>query len=417
MPARITVRAELQSLLSKSQELTDANRLSQLRKEADRREDLKRLAAKKAKEEATRKKPLQDPVGRNIRTAAMGQQGNPVAVGYEVGDDLYAQNGAGPIAIGAPGFPTLPGDSTVITSEQLPDEPEIPRTLVSPPYGWRAEAIYDSLFVSGTRYGGPPGFEVTISVTTQTQHKSSFESDSFVLPVNRDTLIYCKWVRTKTNSSSIVSTSAGGDVWTKTGTEIDGSTVYSLIDIRPYDDSISTVTNGTPSAASVFTFCCVIGKQSARVIPMPAALRTAIEARNPGTTWQATTSSVWGSFVSVGSPQPVGSDALSIRRFELGGGVAAGVFEALGAASVTPPSFALGACQLSGTCEADRYGFDLTRNPDATTPTYQRNRAGDIVIPSGRTTAQLRAAWDWGRARYCREQLLALGFAPEDLTP
>jgi hypothetical protein len=75
MPARITVRAELQSLLNKSQELTDANRQAQLRREADRREDRKRLAAKKAKEDAAQKKPLEDPVGRNILTAAMGQPG------------------------------------------------------------------------------------------------------------------------------------------------------------------------------------------------------------------------------------------------------------------------------------------------------------------------------------------------------
>ena len=73
MPAKITVRAELASLLAKSQELTDANRQSQLKKEADRREDQKRLKAKKANEDAARRKPLEDPVGRNIFTAATGQ--------------------------------------------------------------------------------------------------------------------------------------------------------------------------------------------------------------------------------------------------------------------------------------------------------------------------------------------------------
>ena len=72
MPAKITVRAELASLLAKSQELTDANRQAQLKKEADRREDQKRLKAKKANEDAARRKPLEDPVGRNIFTAAAG---------------------------------------------------------------------------------------------------------------------------------------------------------------------------------------------------------------------------------------------------------------------------------------------------------------------------------------------------------
>ena len=73
MPAKITVRAELASLLAKSQELTDANRQAQRQKEADKREDKKRLAAKKANEDAARRKPLEDPVGRNIFTAASGQ--------------------------------------------------------------------------------------------------------------------------------------------------------------------------------------------------------------------------------------------------------------------------------------------------------------------------------------------------------
>jgi hypothetical protein len=76
MPARITVRAELQSLLNKSQALTDANRLAQLDAERKRREELAQLAAKrrKAEEAATRRKQQEDPVGRNRLTAAMGQR-------------------------------------------------------------------------------------------------------------------------------------------------------------------------------------------------------------------------------------------------------------------------------------------------------------------------------------------------------
>jgi hypothetical protein len=74
MPARITVKAELQSLLNKSQALTDANRLQQLEAERRRREELAQLGIKrrKAQEEARRRQGLEDPVGRNKRTAAMG---------------------------------------------------------------------------------------------------------------------------------------------------------------------------------------------------------------------------------------------------------------------------------------------------------------------------------------------------------
>ena len=74
MPAKITVQAVLASLLAKAQETTEANRQAQRRKEADKREDRKRLAAKKANEDAARRKPLEDPVGRNIFTAAAADQ-------------------------------------------------------------------------------------------------------------------------------------------------------------------------------------------------------------------------------------------------------------------------------------------------------------------------------------------------------
>jgi hypothetical protein len=75
MPARITVKAELQSLLNKSQALTDANRLQQLETERRRREEVAQLAAKRRKEqeEARRRKEPEDRAGRNRRTAAMGQ--------------------------------------------------------------------------------------------------------------------------------------------------------------------------------------------------------------------------------------------------------------------------------------------------------------------------------------------------------
>ena len=76
MPARITIKAELQNLLNKAQALTDANRLSQLEGERRRRAEREQLAAKKVKaeEEERRRRAPDDPTMRNIRTAAMGQQ-------------------------------------------------------------------------------------------------------------------------------------------------------------------------------------------------------------------------------------------------------------------------------------------------------------------------------------------------------
>jgi len=82
MPARITIKAELQNLLNKAQALTDANRLSQLEGERRRRAEREQLAAKKVKaeEEERRRRALDDPTMRNIRTAAMGQQGQELAI-------------------------------------------------------------------------------------------------------------------------------------------------------------------------------------------------------------------------------------------------------------------------------------------------------------------------------------------------
>lgn len=73
MPAKITVKVELAQLLAKAQATTDANRRAQREKEADKQEDRKRLEAKKAKEDAAKKKALEDPVVRPLRTAAMGR--------------------------------------------------------------------------------------------------------------------------------------------------------------------------------------------------------------------------------------------------------------------------------------------------------------------------------------------------------
>lgn len=45
-----------------------------------------------------------------------------------------------------------------------------------------------------------------------------------------------------------------------------------------------------------------------------------------------------------------------------------------------------------------------------------RNPCGDVTTPAlSAEGISLLMAFDWGRPGYCRQQLLALGFAPEDL--
>lgn len=70
MPARITVSV-LSELLGRSQALTDANREKLLERDAERRAQPKQLAAKKAKEDAQKRRRggIDDPTGRNIFTA------------------------------------------------------------------------------------------------------------------------------------------------------------------------------------------------------------------------------------------------------------------------------------------------------------------------------------------------------------
>jgi hypothetical protein len=130
MPARITVRAELQSLLNKSQALTDANRLQQLEAERRRREELAQLASKrrKAQEEARRRQELEDPVGRNKRTAAMGAPTAPVMCFWQFIESLPSapDTTSGRVNL-APGN----GQSPIATPVQLINTPILPNNGIS----------------------------------------------------------------------------------------------------------------------------------------------------------------------------------------------------------------------------------------------------------------------------------------------
>ncbi len=101
MTTRITIRAELATLLAKAQATTDANRQAQRQREEDKKADRKRLEAKKAKEEEAKKKALEDPVGRSIKTAAAGGKPDAQVGAFFFGSD--ADGGEG-IATGLP-FP------------------------------------------------------------------------------------------------------------------------------------------------------------------------------------------------------------------------------------------------------------------------------------------------------------------------
>jgi hypothetical protein len=88
------------------------------------------------------------------------------------------------------------------------------------------------------------------------------------------------------------------------------------------------------------------------------------------------------------------------------------------------PTYYLSRCQLDGTCDTTRVGFDVTKETpiDIVTPMenefFRRRKKYDVSLNgANRTTDQLYYAWNWDRASYCQQQAIALGFSSEDLTP
>jgi hypothetical protein len=356
MPARITVKAELASLLAKAQTTTEANRAAQRRAEADRREDRKRLEAKKMNESTARARPLEDPVGRNIFTAAMGS-------GYQV-------------AIGWGGVRTLPGTSTW-------------SGLDSGIRLWSANGLatidYDlpELPVNFSE-GIDGGFPYTNVIQRGV--------DEFLLPVNGRTLVYC---------CSVQSASA------RLARDFNHPTLLPSGDQYTADTDIfcALVSRQTVRALTV---------PSALSTLMEAANPVAV-----WTPQTPTGGDVFAGGFFTTDYNWIKDDTRAYTRFTPGSGFSAGVYEVLSADAAVPPPVRIGACQRTGTCTLERVGFDITTQVDAPSPTWRRNPQGDWPRPDGFVLPGFRLlpAWDWGRPAYCRERLLALGFTEGDLTP
>lgn len=229
--------------------------------------------------------------------------------------------------------------------------------------------------------------------------------EQMALPVGKETLIYCFYSNTAIGESTVTNASVLFETF--------------------------TVADGPNAVAHETYFCAVVSKNQIREITMPPLVRTAMEAQTPLMIWNpATTYGPINEFGGVGGvsgyfSHPTGFPAARDNpnlRFEIGGNSSPSIFASLGQPTPTPPAFALAACQLDGTCVfdtinggGDPYGWDLTRNPDADVPTYQKNRAASTAYPAGLFSSF--SAWDWGNPAYCRSQLLALGFSEADLTP
>jgi hypothetical protein len=83
------------------------------------------------------------------------------------------------------------------------------------------------------------------------------------------------------------------------------------------------------------------------------------------------------------------------------------------------PDQSFGYGKLAGTVTAERIGYDRNTSPDVFLSVWNRYPKTDIATVFNGTSVPvgLYSTWDWGEPRYCRQQLLALGFTPADLKP
>jgi len=470
MPARITIKAELQNLLNKAQALTDANRLSQLEGERRRRAEREQLAAKKVKteEEERRRRALDDPTMRNIRTAAMGQQD---------GDVVAALLSSGNVPI----VSTLEVDALSGATASFVFAPDT--------YSPRGRTRISSTFTQPTGGEGTPCPGSSVSTTGYSSfvdsHVTSIDlKQSFALPVEEKTCIYCVWIK-RLQARSIASI---------TGPYATISSVRTLL--PPFEDPrdyivfspcASTVTvSATPGTGSVSTepyttqtevVCFLVSTNNIRQIETPAALAEKLEALAPEVEFapaflENVGATFDGGFAEQGKNEPTiffpdittdsfehrpptffasgSSPFVPIQQNPLSGFGSSptgsvftpGVFSLLNNPTLNTDSEVLNAnpstsagwallssklsgptparglwkCALPGTCTAAKIGFDRLQSPSSDPFLFTRQPSADIGLPPGGVVPTI-FAWDWGQPDYCRQQLLALGFSPADLVP
>jgi hypothetical protein len=207
MPARITIKAELQNLLNKAQALTDANRLSQLEGERRRRAEREQLAAKKVKaeEEERRRRALDDPTMRNIRTAAMGQQ-QQLGIGAAWIDisnegrqhEVTMQDQSASASYSLDASPQGFGERSTVISGSDPGWLEFPNAPYEPLlYSYVAPWGGNEWYPGDPLLGLLGSTTIRPTLAREYDYVSSFVDEYiFAAPLKGNAFVYCHWKRT-----------------------------------------------------------------------------------------------------------------------------------------------------------------------------------------------------------------------------
>ena len=384
MPAKITVRAELASLLAKSQELTDANRQSQLKKEADRREDQKRLKAKKANEDAARRKPLEDPVGRNIFTAAAGG-GAPVALVFQnpLLQQFWTADQQSNITLNIPEL-GLPGGNT--------------------PTG-------DDSYTRGVFYDQDDG---TGQVSGFARRLYQAVQDTFVLPLGRDKMILFRHGRIAAREYKWEITGGFGFGY------LEFTIAYDVQDQAFYTQALfANRTYIKEIAVPPFMLArCLELCGEYQLFPSTQS--------DPNSQPDFPTPVLTDDWVNAIGYQDVSRELYNGKNTDF----SAGIYEyILGTAPVARPRNKLRTCDIAGNCPRyapdmgyiERITFETTSDLTSPSPVYRRYPSATIrlIDPVGNAVFTNRdfTGWDWNNPSYCYQQALACGFAPADLAP
>ena len=378
MPARITVTAQLESLLNQSKAVTDANRRKLLAAEANRRADRERLGAKQALEEDADRKRIEDPTGRNIYLAAGGTPGYAVAYGFL---------GTGP---GGPGtvYVLKAGDGT--TSDQFTG-PSLPPFVPIPP---------------------PPGAFTDYSYKLDSL--STAFSFTVLLPVDSSSFIFYRTLTvTRFEATSFVTNGAVSSITTERITSSSaGCFLISKESVRAIGipGPLASLSFHDPGQYNLQLTNQWLGEPPETRPPLGGSIRFPYRLR-----------------IGPGLPPNENPDNSYIQDpaifkiiknqqdfIDNGGDTEYASF----LESESPPRIALSQCQLNGTCSSSQWGFDLTTNPDEPEPRYRKNiKARRQVGGEDLLQDEPLITWDWGKPGYCKEQLLSLGFSLGDLTP
>ena len=280
----------------------------------------------------------------------------------------------------------------------------------------------------GITFGTPPNNTGAPGGSFKRKTEKLF--DVFTLPLNKDTFVWCYFIR-------------------------EAFLEYTEEYNTPVPNS-NTTTPG-PSGQTTKGACMLVGPKSARDIPMPSLLYNRLVELNPPFDIDVVPSLVSESsfsnygisslntgFTSVASaPQSQLYFDDPLRKF-----YTPGIYDYILQTNTSQPfapQVTLKACGLANTCLYNpegvltSYGFDATRNPDVAVPVYRpfpprvklfeenvpfswvenfEERPPETFLSNTFALNQnVFGAWDWGKPGYCRSQLLALGFTEADLTP